>query len=357
MYIRVTYNRVQKWFSTGIKLYKDEWSESIHAINNMNMGEYNETIDSIVSDIQKYINKCISEKVEFSFEGLKSYIGISKNGNETFLQFMDRRIDEHKNFEINTIKRHRTTYNGLKEFGCIITFEDITKANIAKFDEWLHSKYTNQVTIYGYHKFLRRYINEAIMLGYIESNPYKYFKFDHGKSAGIRYLIKSEIDKIEQADMKSPHIERARDLFIFQCYTGLSYCDLAKFDWNNAKKNGENYVIRDVRKKTDEEYYLLLLKPALRILKKYKFKLPIITNQKYNDYLKTVGDYSGIDKVLYSHMARHSFAVMMASNGVPFSILAKMMGHANSRITESVYAKILAEDVKGEYDRINKILK
>ena len=127
--------------------------------------------------------------------------------------------------------------------------------------------------------------------------------------------------------------------------------------WNNVKKNGENYVIRDVRKKTDEEYYLLLLKPALRILKKYKFKLPIITNQKYNDYLKMVGVYSGIDKVLYSHMARHSFAVMMASNGVTFSILAKMMGHANSKITELVYAKILASDVKDEYDRINKILK
>ena len=350
--IEGTYIGRQKWYSTGIKLYKDEWSESVHVINNVSMDEYNQTINLMLSDIQKYINKCMSDKMEFSFEGLKSYMEIANRSKETFLDFMQRRIEEHNDLREATKKRHRTTYNGLKEFGGIITFDDITKVNIAKFDDWLHHKYTNQVTIYGYHKYVKRYINEAVILDLVQVNPYKYFKFEHGKSEGIRYLVKSEIDKIEIADMKSPHIERARDLFIFQCYTGLSYCDLAKFDWNNVKKEGDSYIIRDVRKKTDEEYYLLLLKPALRILKKYKFKLPIITNQKYNDYLKTVGDYSGIDKVLYSHMARHSFAVMMASNGVP-----KMMGHANSKITESVYAKILATDVKSEYERINEKLK
>ena len=137
----------------------------------------------------------------------------------------------------------------------------------------------------------------------------------------------------------------------------MSYGDLEKFNWNDVTEDGDNYVIKDCRIKTDEEYYIVLLKPALRILQKYDYKLPIITNQKYNDYLKVVGAHAGIDKILYSHMARHSFCVMMLSMGVPMHQLSKMVGHANTRITEQVYAKVLNEDLKKSYDMINKKLK
>jgi integrase/recombinase XerD len=245
----------------------------------------------------------------------------------------------------------------LKDFGEIVTFGDLTKANIAKFDDYLHNKGLMQTSIYGRHKLLKNYINEAIRYEYIENSPYEGMRIEHGRTEGIKYLLKSEIDKIEKCKIQDTSISNARDVFIFQCYTGLSYSDLSKFKWDKVKKEGSDYIIRDVRKKTSEEYFIVLLKPAIRILIKHDFKLPLLSNQKYNEYLKLVAKYAKIDKCITSHYSRHSFAVMMLSMGVSMTNLSKMMGHSSTRITESTYAKVLATDLKRDYDMINQKLK
>ena len=89
--------------------------------------------------------------------------------------------------------------------------------------------------------------------------------------------------------------------------------------------------------------------PAVDILRKYDFKLPMMSNAQYNLRLKVLADYAGIDKVLTSHMGRHTFAVLCLNNGVGIETLAKMMGHTDIKTTQ-IYAKVLDEQVEQAFD-------
>ena len=88
-----------------------------------------------------------------------------------------------------------------------------------------------------------------------------------------------------------------------------------------------------------------LIKPALEILKRYNYKLPVISNVKYNEYLKIVAQAAHIDKPVSSHWARHTGATILLNRGIPMQIVAKICGHSSTRITEQVYAKLLDETV------------
>jgi site-specific recombinase XerD len=99
------------------------------------------------------------------------------------------------------------------------------------------------------------------------------------------------------------------------------------------------------RKKTSKTFTIPLLTPALKILEKYNNQLPLISNVKYNEYLKIVAQAAGIDKPLSSHWARHTGATMLLNDGVDMKIVSKICGHSSTRITEQVYAKLLDETV------------
>lgn len=141
------------------------------------------------------------------------------------------------------------------------------------------------------------------------------------------------------------------------CYTGLAYADLAKFDFVKGVENRNGkYVIADRRKKTNEDYFIVLLSPAVRLLKKYDYKLPIISNQQYNIMLKVMAQYADINKNITTHVARHTFAVFALNNGVPIEVVAKMLGHSNIRTTQ-LYAKVLNSEVEKGFDLLERKLK
>lgn len=244
----------------------------------------------------------------------------------------------------------------LREFDRIIYFSDLTKANITLYDDWLHAKGYSQPTIYNYHKRNKRYIHEAIKFDLLKNDPYKGERFSRGKHAIRKYLTAEELKKVKDAQIDSETICRVRDLFIFQAYTGISYADLAKFNFKrDVQKRGNKYVILDIRLKTEENYFIVLLSPAMEILRKYDYVLPIISNQQYNLRLKIVADYAGLDRNLTVHMSRHTFATMCLNNGVKMENVSKMLGHTNVRTTQQ-YAKVLNAEVEKDFEMLERIL-
>ena len=244
----------------------------------------------------------------------------------------------------------------LREFDRIIYFSDLTKANITLYDDWLHAKGYSQPTIYNYHKRNKRYIHEAIKFDLLKNDPYKGERFSRGKHAIRKYLTAEELKKVKDAQIDSETICRVRDLFIFQAYTGISYADLAKFNFKrDVQKRGNKYVILDIRLKTEENYFIVLLSPAMEILKKYDYVLPIISNQQYNLRLKIVADYAELDRNLTVHMSRHTFATMCLNNGVKMENVSKMLGHTNVRTTQQ-YAKVLNAEVEKDFEMLERIL-
>lgn len=188
-------------------------------------------------------------------------------------------------------------------------------------------------------KRLKKIIQLAIDEGYITINPFK-FKLQEEIIQHTPLSI-SDLNKIKNKHFHIDRLNKIRDLFLFQCYTGLAYADMKNLNKNNIKNN----MIIIQRQKTDIQSVIPLLPQALEILEKYDYNLPVLSNQKYNSYLKEVGYLSDIQAVMHSHLARHTYATLLLNNNVPVQVISKALGHSNTRITEKVYAKMNTETI------------
>ena len=203
------------------------------------------------------------------------------------------------------------------------------------------------------------FILDAIDEGFLKRNPYKWLHIEKEKSHGLhKFLTLQEFRDLEQAEMITPCLERVRDMFVFQTYTCLSYSDLAEFDVEECHAMPNNKILyTGKRKKTGKEFCFVLMEGAQRILDKYNNKLPIITNIKYNEYLKVVAQNAGIDKPITSHWARHTGATMLLNEGkVDMEIVAKVLGHSSTRQTRETYAKLLDVTVINAMSKAEKRL-
>lgn len=102
------------------------------------------------------------------------------------------------------------------------------------------------------------------------------------------------------------------------------------------------------------EFCFILLRPAMEILRKYGYRLPVVSNVKYNLYLKAVAQSAGIDKPLTTHWARHTGATLLLNEGVDMEVVAKILGHSSTKITRSTYAKLLDDTVAREMEKVEE---
>jgi len=177
------------------------------------------------------------------------------------------------------------------------------------------------------------------------------------------FLSQKEIDTIQKKQFASKRVEQVRDLFIFCCYTGLSYIDLCNLKECNIHTAFDNSMwIMSKRHKTNVQFNVRLLNTPIQILDKYKGSqndgkiLPVISNQKLNEYLKEIADLCNITKNLTFHIARHSFATTIAlSNGVPIETVSKMLGHKSIKTTQ-IYAKITDLKMSNDMQKLAEII-
>ena len=351
--VEVIYDRRQMFISTGIKIFKNQWDKSRMEVKGSVLSEqYNQTIKSLMGRVLDFKNRCIADGVEFSFDGLRHFLG--NGSNDDFLAFMQERIKKRKDITESTRKAQMSACSILGEFGRIRYFSDLTVENITLFDEWLHEKGCAQTTIYGRHKVLKTYINEAVNFERIATSPYSKFRTEHGKAKEGRIVKEEDIKKIQECDLPKS-LEKIRDLAVVQFYTGLAYSDLMNFDYSKVKDVDGRKMLVNERVKTGEPYYVPLFSPVVSILEKYGNVLPKISMQQYNMRLKVVAEYAGLDMPgISSHWLRRGAGYWALNNGVPMEVVSKFLGHASIRQTESVYAKLFPKTVAREMARIDK---
>ncbi len=185
------------------------------------------------------------------------------------------------------------------------------------------------------------------------------------------FLTEHEIQKIAEKKFASERINQVRDIFLFCCYTGLAFVNVKKLKASEIQIGIDNNKwIFTNRQKTNTPSRIPLLPFALEILKQYKGHtacinsdrvLPVLSNQKYNEYLKEIANLCGIKKDLTIHTARHTFATTVTlGNGVPMESVSKMLGHKNLRTTQH-YAKVLdsekSEDMNALKDKMQSGIK
>lgn len=215
-----------------------------------------------------------------------------------------------------------------------------------------------QGTVRNYHKDINALLGRALKFGMITSNPYDRMKGEikRGDNETVEYLTKDELKRMEQLELEDgTMLSVARDLFIFQAYTGMGYSDMQAFTLDDCRHDGDRWILAKRRVKTNVVYYVQLLPPALAVAQKYGGQLPQIAVQVYNRNLHAVAEMAKIKKRVTSHVGRHTFATWALHEKVPIERVSKMLGHANIRQTQR-YAKVLAKDVYDEFDKLNKSL-
>ncbi|MDE6695922.1 MAG: site-specific integrase [Muribaculaceae bacterium] len=346
--IEIYYQRKRKWISTGIKARKENWNNTKMIVGRADAFDANMVIENLYNTVTTFIRKLVIDKKPFTWSALNLLIE-NRDNEQSFIKFVKDLVVSRKDITDSTRRNHKKFSVALEEFGLILEFKDINSKNIQLYDRWLHKrKDYKQSTIASYHKYMKVYINEALRLELISRNPYESIKIDQGKPGVRKYLNPEELASIESCNIPSKSIAKVKDMFIFQCYTGLAYSDLKKFDFHLVEQRGQRYILHDVRKKTEQDYYIVLLPPAMEILRKYDYVLPIMSNEQYNMRLKVVAEYAGINKNLTSHMGRHTFATLSLNSGIKIEVLAQMMGHTDIRTTQ-IYAKMINCTVEEAY--------
>ena len=346
--IRISFKKQQKYMPTGIKLLPKHWHKGI-VVNRYDAVQINQTLNQLVADVRKVIFLMLEEG-HIDIFSIPDRLKQLHAGDISFLDFCDKRSEVRQFGKSRDSKtRYDRFMNKFRDWGGIQNWCDITEEKIIAFEEHLASKGMKPYSRWNnYHRFLNSFIFDAISEGFLRRNPYKWVKIDKEKSNGGigKYLTPEEFLKIKNSNMPTDSLNRVRDIFVFQTYTGLSYGDLAAFNPKKIQVVKGMKVYTGKRIKTGEAFTIPLLSPVLDLLAKYDNQLPIISNVKYNEYLKVVAQSAGIDKPLSTHWARHTGATLLLNEGgMDLKIVAKILGHSSSKITEQVYAKLLDETV------------
>lgn len=205
---------------------------------------------------------------------------------------------------------------------------------------------------------LRKIVYFAKNMGETMADPYQSFRV-HFESVDRDILTQEEIDTIYDKEFITGRLEQIRDIFIFSCYTGISYIDVFNLTEDCIQESFDgNLWVMIKRHKTNVSANIRLLDIPKEILAKYKGKqkdgkcLPVVSNQKMNEYLKEIATICGITKKISYHVARHTFSTTVTlSNGVPIESVSKMLGHTNIRTTQ-IYAKITDRKISRDMDAL-----
>ena len=364
--VRVTVARRAYYISTGVRVREREWKAGM-VVNRQDAPVLNERLAIIYEIVDREANRCIRDGESISTEILKAKVWPVKEAASVepkFLEWVERQVEQ-LTVAYGTKKQYRTLVTRLHEFGEMQRWQDVTAENICSFDAWLHHRQKKDGStlidsaVFKYHRSLKALLNRAVTFQKIERNPYELLrgKFKRGDRENVEYLTENEMQAIESLEIPDDDLlSQSRDLFVFQMYTGLSYSDAEAFDISQYRKDGDTYTHIGERIKTGVAYVSQLLQPAIRVLEKYGMKTPQIENHIYNRALKAIGMSAGIKIPLHSHLARHTFATWMLRNGAKIENVSRMLRHTNIRQTQR-YAKVMAESVHEDFDRISKKMK
>ena len=204
-------------------------------------------------------------------------------------------------------------------------------------------------------KFLKKLLNLAVANSYISYNPVNAYKVER-EPVEVDFLDEEELRKIINFDTPLPRLERAKDMFLFGCFTGLSYIDIKTLTSEHFEKDNTGRIwIKKRRVKTGVLSRIPLLPIAKLILDKYKGGeklLPIQDPADINKYLKDIAILCGINKRICFHTSRHTFAsTVTLANNISLEVVSKMLGHTNTRMTAH-YAKLIDKCIGEQMDKL-----
>jgi len=371
IYARVTINGRRAEISLRRLCNPESWDERAHRIKGRNNEAtvLNNYLDAKYAKLLQCYEDLLKDDGIITAKAIKSrFLG----ADATFKSLKD--VLEHHKTTMGDILKHGT----LKNYGATeryllgylstehkktdIYLKNISYQFVTGFDKFLRRKKDKkgkkQLSNNGIMKHLERFkklTNLAIKFEWMDKDPFRDYKMKFEKFDRA-YLSQRELNYIEETRFSRVTLETTKNIFLFACYTGMSYIDVKNLTKDNLIKgvNGKDWIYSR-REKSQEPIKVPLLEKARSILYMYEnpiseFLLPVYTNQKTNSYLKEIAAQCKIPKRLSFHVARHTFATTVTlSNGVPIETVSKLLGHSKLSTTQ-IYARVLDQKIGNDMD-------
>ncbi len=373
---RITIDQIVAQFNTQMEINPANWSVNTGkaAGRSAEAMSINSMLDSIRSTVHQHYHTLLEQDGYVTSERVKNaFLGRIERG-KTLIEFFEMHNEQYlqkvkMNTTDKTYSRYELTKKRLIEFMKLkysVSDMLIKEINVVFIDNFLlyiknHYGCTHNTAM----KFIQRFrtvVNFAKNTGLVTADPFGNYRVKF-EQTDRDYLTMEEITAIYNKKFASKRLEQVQDLFIFSCYTALSYIDVCELTKDNIRTSFDgNLWIMTKRHKTNVASNIRLLEIPKAILEKYKDELPngmilpIINNQKINDYLKEIATIYNINKNLTFHVARHSCATsVLIANGVPIETVSKILGHTNIRTTQ-IYARITDVKVSKDLEMLANIL-
>lgn len=372
--IRLSLNGEISQFSSKLDIEPDKWDTTLGKAkgNTQKARQLNETLEDIRASLKNHYRDIEVHESFVTVEKIRNaFLGITAKQRTLLELFKKHNEDARKLVGISktpaTLAKYDRCYRRLEEFMKVkynisdISLKEIGHMFITDFENYLRTESKcNENTTAKFMQTFKMIVIIAKNNGWIYTDPFSNYKI-RLKRVDRGYLTDAELQKIMKKKFPTKRLEQVRDVFLFSCYTGLSYVDVKELKASDIRISfdGKPWIMTH-RHKTDTPVNVPLLKIPQAILQKYEGQLPkgqllpVLSNQKLNSYLKEIADLCGINKNITFHVARHTYATEITlSHGVPLETVSKMLGH--SRIgTTQLYAKVTDNKIDTDTKALDK---
>ncbi len=376
---RVSIRTSKSEFVSDFAIDKQNWNDAAQRpISDVNINRGLSEIESKLYQIRQSILDDGDELTPKKIVDLLKGRGERKTqtGLIDYYQKYNDEIERKAELSVSNRKHQRGTLKILEEY-----LKSVNKSNIAikfvdlslirDFDTHLITDYRSPLgvkitrnTVNHHHRRLKVILNRAVRDQLMVFCPYRDFKLKNTKVDRV-HLTEKEVQQIEELDLSNNRsMERIRDIFLFSCYTAIRFNDVQSLTFTNLEVNnqGQSYLTFTMHK-TEERVIIPLLNEAKDIIAKYQQNdppkktdklIPTISNAKFNSLLKHIGTILEFSKVLTHHVARHTFATLSLTRGMPIDVVQKILGHTKLSTTQ-IYAKTVSSRIFEEMGRLEKV--
>lgn len=328
-------------FSTGIYIAEKDWNAKNGMPQKKLIREYN-ALQRLQAELIPFIFTCENSGIVSTMQILNLYRE-KKQPKIHYIVEVANEYCKEKISNVITFKRYRCLISDLDCFFSKLDIAKIEANKVNAFSIYLSSKGLKTSVIKRKMACFKNILSYAEQKEYIRKSPFYFYKPLKAENKKPVSITQKELTELESI-ICEPRLDNVRRLFLLQCYTGLSYIDLSKFDQSNViEVNGIKFY-KGNREKTGSEFYF----PFTEKIENIFASCNMISNQKYNQYLKELGEKIGTEKKLTTHVGRRTFAQLNINNGLSFEAVAVMMGHSSTRMTEKHYSRAGIERLTNE---------
>lgn len=381
IYGRITVNGVSRDFSARRGIQDDRWSSKLGRANPKTTiaKTLNPYLDEVATEIKECYEEFLKNKEYVTAEKVKlRYLGLEES-----ISTLNELIKYHRDEELvklapGTAKNYKATETYLARFlKSKLKTEDIALvqvnyALVIRFENYLRTckpiRACQPLKNNGIMKHMERFqkiIGVGVTYEWISKDPFKRYQLKF-EEYDADFLEDFEVLAFMTLESNNPRLQLSRDMFIFGCYTGLSYIEVKQLKKEDITVGIDgNRWIKVRRQKSKTQALVPLLEEAKKVLEKYKdfseghpegLLLPTPSNVTLNRDVKELAGMAGIRKHLTFHVARHTFATTVTLlNEVPIETVSKLLGHKKLSTTRK-YARVIEQKISRDMNNLKELL-